>query len=122
MPHVLIVDDQKFVRDTLRTLFKTEEPHWELSEAADGKEAVAVFRKAEPDVVVLDIVMKGMNGVGAAYQMREIAPDAKIVFISSHYTTEDAVAISRMLGVGAFVQKAEAGKVLIPTIKRLLNV
>ena len=69
-------------------------------------------------MVVLDIVMNGMNGVAAAYELRKIAPDKKIIFISSHY---DASIIARMLGAGAFVQKAEAGRALIPTIKRLLT-
>jgi DNA-binding NarL/FixJ family response regulator len=121
MPHILIVDDQEFVRETLCNLIKMDEPAWQLSEAASGKEALNVFRKAEPEVVVLDIVMDGMNGIQAAYQMRQINPHAKIVFISSQYTIADASGMARLLGSG-FVQKSEAGRVLISTIKRLLTV
>lgn len=72
-------------------------------------------------MVVLDIVMDGMTGLEAAWRMREIAPDAKIVFISSQYTTRDACGMARLLA-GAFVPKSEAGRFLIPTIKRLLTV
>jgi CheY-like chemotaxis protein len=43
-----------------------------------------VFRETAPEVVVLDIVMDGMTGLEAAWRMREIAPDAKIVFQSLH--------------------------------------
>jgi two-component SAPR family response regulator len=71
---------------------------------------------------VLDIVMDGMNGIQAAHQIRQINPDAKIVFMSSHYRIHDASGLARLLGDGAFVQKAEAGRALIPTIKRLLGV
>jgi hypothetical protein len=46
---VLIVDDQQFVRDTLRSLFTEQQPHWDLSEASNGLEAVELFRKAAPD-------------------------------------------------------------------------
>jgi len=121
MLRVLIVDDQKFVRDALRDLLAAQEPGWELSEAADGHEAVDVVRKTTPQVVVLDIVMDGMGGVAAACEIQAIAPETKIVFISTHYTAGEASVITRFLGAGAFVQKAEMGRSLIPTIKRLLE-
>jgi DNA-binding NarL/FixJ family response regulator len=55
--HILIADDQQFVRTTLHSLLKNQHPHWEVSEASDGQEAVEVYRKSTPDVAVLDIVM-----------------------------------------------------------------
>jgi YesN/AraC family two-component response regulator len=119
MPHILIVDDQEFVREALRNLIEIREPAWELSEAANGEQALEVFQETAPEVVVLDIVMDGMTGLEAAWRMREIAPDAQIVFISSQYSTRDACGMARLLD-SAFVPKAEAGRVLIPTIKRLL--
>jgi NarL family two-component system response regulator LiaR len=122
MPHILIVDDHEFVREALCNLIKIDEPAWQLSEATDGKEAVEIFRKIEPEVVVLDIVMDGMNGVAAAYEMRKIAPGAKFVFISNHYTRAEASMFACVLQAAAFVQKAEAARALIPTIKRLLAV
>jgi DNA-binding NarL/FixJ family response regulator len=121
MPHILIVDDHEFVREALCNLIKNDEPAWQLTEATDGNEAVEIFRKTEPEVVVLDIVMRGMNGVAAAYEIRKISPDAKFVFISNYYTGAEASMFACVLHAAAFVQKAEAGKVLIPTIKRLLN-
>jgi len=121
MPHILIVDDQEYVRESIRNLIESNEPAWELSEAANGNEALEVFCETAPEVVVLDIVMVGMNGLEAAWRMREITPDAKIVFISSYYTTPDASEMARLLD-GAFVRKSEAGRVLIPTIKRMLTV
>jgi DNA-binding NarL/FixJ family response regulator len=57
--HVLIVDDQQFVRDTLRSLFREQQPRWELFEASNGHQAVELVRKATPEVVVLDIMNDG---------------------------------------------------------------
>ena len=122
MPHILIVDDHEFVREALCNLIKIDEPAWQLSEATDGKEAVEIFRKTKPEVVVLDIVMQEMNGVAAAYEIRKIAPKAKFVFISNHYAGPEASMFACVLHTAAFVQKAEAARALIPTIKRLLAV
>lgn len=119
--HILIADDHKAVRDNLRSMMKEQQPHWELSEASNGQEAIEIFRKTTPDVAVLDIVMEPMGGVAAAYEMRRIDPAAKIVFISNHYTIAEASVVTRLLGAGAFVQKSEAVKSLIPAIKRLLS-
>jgi DNA-binding NarL/FixJ family response regulator len=121
MPRVLIVDDQKFVRDTLLSFLSQHEPAWELSAAVNGEQALEISRNAAPDVVVLDIVMEAMNGVVAACEIRQIAPGTKIIFISSHYTTGDASVISRLIGAEAFIQKSETARLLIPTIKRLLD-
>ena len=112
---------QEIVRKFLCDLINIAEPAWRLSDAASGKEALEVFREAEAEVVVLDIVMKDMNGFEAAHQIRQINPDAKIVFMSQ-YRIHDALGMPRLLGDGAFVQKAEAGRVLLPTIKRLLGI
>jgi DNA-binding NarL/FixJ family response regulator len=122
MPHILIVDDHKEARDNLRALFKTQQPYWELSEAESGKQALEMFRKAQFEVVILDIVMEEMSGIEAAYETQKIAPDTKIVIISSRYTARDASVVARLLGVNAFVDKAQAAETLIPEIKRLLAV
>src|SRR5579883_1356764 len=106
--HILIADDHGPVRDQLRSVLRKSQPHWEISEAADGSEAIEVFRKAAPDVAVLDIVMAPVGGVAAAYEIRRINSNAKIIFISGHYTMRDASIVTRLLGAGAFVQKDDA--------------
>lgn len=119
--HILIADDHKGVRENLRALLAEEQPSWELSEARNGKEAVEIFRQKAPDVAVLDIVMDPMGGVAAAYEIRQIDPNAKIIFISGHYAPGDAAWIARLLGAKAFVPKPEAVKLLVPTINRVLD-
>jgi DNA-binding NarL/FixJ family response regulator len=61
-----------------------------------------------------------MNGVQAAYEIRQIAPSTKIIFFTIHDSPE-AIAAARLIGVDAFVPKAAAGTMLIPEVKRLLN-
>ena len=116
---ILVVDDQQYVRHTLRSLL-AEQRHWQIYEAADGKAALDRARKLKPDVVVMDIVMPVMNGIAATYELRQVAPETKVVLISSHYTPEEAAILARLFGDGTFVTKTAAGKDLIPAISRLL--
>jgi two-component system, NarL family, response regulator LiaR len=117
---VLVVDDHELVRRNICSLLANE-TGFELRQAENGRIAVDMSQKERPDVVVLDLVMPVMNGMEAAYEIAKIAPQAKIVFISSHYTPDQTTALTRFFGAD-FVQKAEVAKELIPTINRLLEV
>jgi len=121
MVRVLIADDHKAVRDNLRAVLNKQQPQWEISEASDGQEAIDIFRKAPPDVAVLDIVMTPVGGVAAAYEMRRIDPKVKIILISGFYAPGDASALTRLLGAGAFLPKSDAIMQLVPTIERVLS-
>lgn len=118
--HILIADDHQGIRDNLRWLLKEQQPRWRLSEAANGQEALRFFGRTGPDVAVLDIVMAPMGGIAAAYQIRQTHPATKIIFISNHYEMREGSAVTRSLGVAAFVPKTDLVRLLVPTIKRLL--
>ena len=116
---ILIVDDQELVRRTLRSLLG-QQRHWKIYEASDGQEAIEEIQRVKPDVTLLDIVMPLMGGIEAAYEMRRLVPDIKIILMSSHYTPEEAAALARLFGDGNFVAKSEMGKDLVPAISRIL--
>ncbi|PYU31108.1 MAG: response regulator [Acidobacteria bacterium] len=116
---ILVVDDQRYVRHTLRSLL-AEQRRWSIYEAADGKAALDSARKLKPDVVVMDIVMPVMDGISATYELRQFAPETKVVLISSNYTPHEAAILARLFGDGTFVTKAAAGKDLVPAVSRLL--
>jgi DNA-binding NarL/FixJ family response regulator len=116
---ILIVDDQQFVRQTLCALLM-QRSHWTIYEAADGRAAIDRAREVKPDVAVIDLVMPKMNGLAAAYELRRLSPETKIIFMSSHYVKEEAAHLARLLGDGSFIPKSEIGKELISTISGLL--
>jgi DNA-binding NarL/FixJ family response regulator len=116
---ILIVDDHELVRRTLRSLL-AEQRHWKIYEASDGREAIDETQRVKPDVAILDIVMPLMSGIEAAYEMRRLVPDTKIILMSSHYTPEEAASLARLFGDGNFVAKSEMGKDLVATISRIL--
>lgn len=117
---ILIVDDHELVRRTLRSLL-AEQRHWKIYEAADGQEAIDEIQRLKPDVAILDIVLPRMSGIEAAYEMRRLVPDMKIILMSSHYTPEEAATLARLFGDGNFVAKSDMGKDLVPAISRILR-
>ena len=70
---ILVADDQKFVRQTLRSLL-TQQSHWKVYEAENGKVALERVRQEKPQVAVLDIVMPEMNGIEAASRYANLHP------------------------------------------------
>lgn len=117
---ILIADDHELVRRNLRTLLAPQRD-WKVFEAADGKAAIDQIREVKPDVAILDIVMPVMSGIEAAYETRRLAPETKIILMSSHYTTEEAAVLARLFGDGNFIAKSEVGTDLVPAINRVLR-
>lgn len=117
---VLVVDDQAFVRRTIRSML-AHKTGWQLCEAENGEVAIDVTRKKKPDVVVMDLVMPVLGGLAAAYEIGKFAPNTRIVFISSHWTPDQATSLTRLFGASRFVSKSELAKDLVPTIKKLLR-
>ena len=89
-------------------------------EAENGKQAVEKVRSLEPDIVLLDIGMPEMNGVQAAYEIRRIAPEAKIIFFTVDDSPEASTA-AKLLGVSALVSKSSPARTLVSAIQNVVN-
>lgn len=89
-------------------------------EAEDGKQALEKVKALEPDIILLDIGMPVMDGVQTAYEIRRIAPYAKIVFFTVNDSPE-AFTAAKLLGVEALVSKSSPARVLISTIQSLMT-
>lgn len=112
---VLLVDDQPTVRQGLRLHLTTERDIAIAGEAADGDTAVELAATLEPDVVVLDISMPGMDGFEAARRIRA-AGTPSIVMLSLH---DDPSSRARAIeaGASAFVSKHELTGQLVEAIR-----
>ena len=99
--NVLIVDDEAPARDRLRQLIEDEGQHAVVGLAATGREALELTAQLEPDVVLLDIRMPGMNGIEAAHHLNTFRKAPAIVFTTAYdeYAIEafDAQAIGYVL-------------------------
>ncbi len=79
---VLFVDDSSFMRTILKGII-LKEPYVLAGEASNGKEALEIFKRENPDLITMDIVMPEMDGIETVRQIREIKPDAKIIMVSA---------------------------------------
>ncbi len=80
---ILIVDDQRLMRDGLRILLELEPDFEVVGEAENGREALAAYEQLLPDVVLMDIRMPEMNGVEAIRNLRERWPDARVIILTT---------------------------------------
>jgi DNA-binding NarL/FixJ family response regulator len=106
MLRILVADDHAVVRRGLRQLFE-EHPGWRVcAEAADGREAVRLAEKLQPDVAVLDVTMPALDGVAACRAIRERSPRTCVLVLT---VTEAPEVAARALAAGAhaYVLKGE---------------
>ena len=83
MIRILLVDDQRLMREGLRILLEMEEDLEVAGEAADGEAVLDAYAELQPDVVLMDVQMPGMDGVEATWRLRERWPDAKVVILTT---------------------------------------
>jgi DNA-binding NarL/FixJ family response regulator len=80
---VLLVDDQRLMREGLRILLELESDLDVVGEAEDGKASIEAYANLQPDVVLMDVRMPGMDGVEATWRLRERWPDARIMILTT---------------------------------------
>jgi DNA-binding NarL/FixJ family response regulator len=95
---VLLVDDHRVVLAGLHAMLDPSPDIEVVGEAEDGAEAVALVRDLEPDVVLMDLRMPGMDGVAATARLRELAPAIPVLVLTTYDTDADIV---RALEAGA---------------------
>ena len=107
---VLLVDDSELLRGAFR-LFLRQAGFEVAGEAADGAEAVDMATRLQPDLVLMDISMPGMNGIEATAEIRRRGLGAKVVIVSLHDNMEH-VARALSAGAAAYVIKDNAAEEL----------
>jgi len=131
MTRVVVVEDHTLVRQSLVKTIGTEPGFEVVGEAARGDEGLETIKRAQPEVVLLDITMPGGNGLEIAKELRTSFPEVRFLFLTMH---DDDATISKAIGLGAdgYVLKtastdelltalravAEGGSYLSPAVAR----
>ncbi|MBN1556797.1 MAG: response regulator transcription factor [Lentisphaerae bacterium] len=113
---ILLVDDHAATREEIRALLETEEDLDVVGEAGDGPEGIRQARTLHPDVVLMDIIMPGMNGIEATRAIRGAVSAVRILALSNH-TGGNLVRAALSAGAGGYLRKDQAFEELIPAIR-----
>jgi len=113
---ILVVEDyEPFRRFVCSTLAKRREIHI-VGEVSDGLEAVQKAQELQPGLILLDVGLPTLNGIGAARQIREISPESKILFVSQEFSS-DVVQEALSLGALGYILKTNAGIELLAAVE-----
>jgi DNA-binding NarL/FixJ family response regulator len=104
---ILLADDHALILGGIRALLKEIEGVTMIAEANNGRDAVAIAKAEEPDLVVMDISMKELNGIEATAQIMAAVPETRVLILSMH-TTEDFVRRALKAGAAGYVVKDSA--------------
>jgi len=104
---VLLADDHTLVRAGMRSLLKDISGVDVVAEAADGREAIELVETHQPDVVLMDIAMSGLNGLEAAERIIKSHPRCKVIILSMH-SAEEYVTKALHIGVVGYLIKDAA--------------
>lgn len=115
---ILLVDDHALVRRGFRRLIEDEPDLAVIGEAEDGTNAVTMAAELQPDVIVLDYALPGMNGAAAARKIVAARPDARILMLSMH---AEPSYLSNALDAGAsgYLLKSALDLELVDAIRRV---
>ena len=116
---ILLVEDFEPFRRFVRTMLEPRPEFKIVGEAVDGLQAIQKAKELQPDLILLDIGLPKLSGIAAAEQIRILAPDAKLLFISLESSSEIVQEAFRR-GAHGYISKLYAHPELIPAIEAIL--
>jgi NarL family two-component system response regulator LiaR len=113
---VLLVDDHAVVREGLRNFLALQDGLEIVGEASDGNEAIEQAQRLEPDVILMDLVMPGLDGIGAMRQLRARSPASRVIVLTS-FLEDERVLPAIQAGAAGYLLKNVAPAELARAIR-----
>lgn len=109
---VLIVDDHEMVRMGLAAFLQTESEIEVVGEATNGKEGMQLAEKFKPDIVLMDLVMEGMDGIAATKAIRQKYPEIKVIILTSFSDQEKVFPVIEAGAFGYLLKTSSAAEIV----------
>lgn len=120
MISIVLADDHNIVRQGLRTLLDAQPDINVVGEAADGAEATQLVERLQPNVLVVDVMMSGMNGIEVTRYTRKLSPKTCVVVLSM-YADEGYVVEALRAGAKAYVLKDSIADDLLRAVREAIQ-
>jgi DNA-binding NarL/FixJ family response regulator len=117
---ILLADDHQVVRLGLRALLEAEPDFKIVGEASDGLEAKALVERLQPDILVLDLMMPGLNGMEVTRQARQLSPKTRVIILSMQANEAYVLEVLRN-GASGYVLKQSNMAELVQAIRQVLE-
>ena len=116
---ILVVDDFVPWQHLVLRLLESETDLQIISTAVDGSEAVQKAEELQPDLILMDLSLPGMNGIEATRQIGMVSPGSKVLFLTHHSET-DIIRATFDAGASGYVLKSDYSADLIPAVRAVL--
>ncbi len=116
MIRILLVDDQRLMREGLRILLELEPDLEIVGEAENGEAALGAYERFKPDVVLMDVRMPGMDGVEATWRLRERWPGARVIILTT-FDDDEYVFEGLRAGAQGYLLKDVSGHDLAEAVR-----
>jgi NarL family two-component system response regulator YdfI len=116
MIKLLIADDHNIIRQGLRLILETEDDFEIVAEASDGAEALSLCAEHDPDVVLMDLRMPGMDGLTAIEKLRETQPEIAVVILTT-FNEDELMLRGLQAGARGYLLKDTERNALFDTIR-----
>lgn len=115
---ILVADDHAMVREGLKALLNAESDMEVVAEAGDGESALARARTVQPDIVLMDLSMPGMNGLEATAALSECCPEVKVLAVSRHRGRSYVQQLLRA-GASGYVLKQSSSEEILRAVRAI---
>lgn len=110
---IVLVDDHAVIRQALRMLLESQPELEVVADVENGREAVAAVEKLQPDVVLMDVVMPGLNGLEATRQIRRSCPGTRVVMLSGFVDEDQLLDSIRSGASGYIIKKSDVSELVL---------
>lgn len=115
----VIVDDDRLVAISLKTILEADDKIEVLATGHDGKDAIALYEEYKPDILLMDIRMQEMNGLDAAKSILAKDPDAKILFLTT-FSDDEYIVTALNIGAKGYILKQDF-EGIVPALHALMR-
>lgn len=119
MMKIVVIDDDQLVSISLKTILESTGTIQVLATGSSGSDAIQLYQRYRPDVLLMDIRMDGMNGLDAAKKILGTYPDAKILFLTT-FSDDEYISSALTIGVKGYILKQDF-KGIAPALEAVMN-